>query len=36
MIGNGLGSEEIKNNDKHKSITAAVHFKPVDRLQIGF
>jgi len=35
MIGNGLGSEEIRDNDKYKSITAGIHIKPVDKLQIG-
>jgi hypothetical protein len=35
MIGNGLGSSEILDNDKMKSITAAVHIKPVDALRIG-
>lgn len=35
MIGNGMGSEDIKDNDKNKSVTAAVHIKPADKLQIG-
>lgn len=35
MIGNGIGSKEIIDNDKYKSITAAVHIKPVDRMQVG-
>jgi hypothetical protein len=35
MIGNGLGSSEVLDNDKRKSITAAVHIKPVDGLRIG-
>lgn len=35
MIANGLGSGEIKDNDKHKSITAAVHIKPWDNFQFG-
>lgn len=35
MLGNGLGSSEITDNDKFKSISAAVHVKPVDRLRIG-
>lgn len=34
MIGNGLGSNDVIDNDKTKSITAAVHIKPVDGLQI--
>jgi hypothetical protein len=36
MIGNGLGSSEIVDNDKRKSITAAVHIKPAEGLRIGF
>lgn len=35
MIGNGLGSEDVQDNDKRKSITAAVHIKPIDGLRIG-
>jgi len=35
MIGNGLGSYEVMDNDKYKSVTAAVHIKPHDRFQIG-
>jgi hypothetical protein len=35
MVGNGLGSSEIEDNDKHKSVTAAIHIKPVDKLRIG-
>jgi hypothetical protein len=35
MIGNGIGSNEIIDNDKRKSITAAVHIKPVEELRIG-
>lgn len=35
MIGNGLGSEPVEDNDKYKSITAAVHIKPVDNMRIG-
>lgn len=35
MLGNGLGSGEIKDNDNYKSITAAAHIKPADRLRIG-
>jgi hypothetical protein len=36
FIGNGLGSSEISDNDKRKSMTLAVHIKPADRLKIGF
>jgi len=35
MIGNGLGSADVSDNDNHKSYTAAIHCKPVDRLRIG-
>ena len=35
MLGNGLGSEEVADNDNFKSITAAVHIKPIDALRIG-
>jgi hypothetical protein len=35
MIGNGLGSAEIRDNNKNKSITAAVHIKPADNFRLG-
>jgi len=35
MIGNGLGSSDVLDNDKFKSITAAIHIKPKDGLRIG-
>src|SRR6476660_2761938 len=35
FVGNGLGSAEVQDNDKDKSITAAFHIKPADRLRIG-
>ena len=35
MVGNGIGSSDVLDNDKHKSITAAVHIKPVDDLRLG-
>jgi hypothetical protein len=35
MVGNGLGSEEIFDNNKSKSLTAAIHIKPAERLRIG-
>lgn len=35
MIGNGLGSSDVLDNDKHKSLTAAIHIKPADHLRIG-
>lgn len=36
MVGNGLGSEDVLDNDKRKSVTAAVHIKPAEGLRIGF
>jgi hypothetical protein len=36
FVGNGLGSSEIVDNDKNKSVTLAVHIKPADKLRIGF
>jgi len=35
MVGNGLGSEDVLDNDKRKSVTAAVHIKPAQGLRIG-
>jgi hypothetical protein len=35
FVGNGLGSSEVADNDKDKSVTAAFHIKPADRLKIG-
>ena len=35
FVGNGLGSSEIKDNDKYKSFTVAVHIKPADKLRLG-
>ncbi len=35
MVGNGLGSEDVLDNDKNKSVTALIYIKPVDRLRIG-
>src|SRR5205085_10657086 len=35
MVGNGLGSNDIADNDKYKSVTAAVHIKPADGLRLG-
>jgi hypothetical protein len=35
MVGNGIGSGETEDNDKAKSVTAAVHIKPVEHLRIG-
>jgi hypothetical protein len=36
MLGNGIGSSDVFDNDKRKSITTAVHIKPVEGLRIGF
>ena len=35
FFGNGLGSTEVLDNDKYKSVTAAVHIKPAERLRVG-
>ena len=35
FVGNGLGSSEVEDNDKQKSVTAAVHIKPANRLRLG-
>lgn len=35
LIGNGLGSADVANNDTRVSLTAAVHIKPVDNLKLG-
>jgi hypothetical protein len=35
MLGNGIGSSDVVDNDKHKSLTAAIHIKPRERLQVG-
>ncbi|GAB4024207.1 hypothetical protein GCM10028773_45500 [Spirosoma koreense] len=35
MVGNGLGSGDLADNDGYKSLTAAVHIKPVDGMRIG-
>jgi hypothetical protein len=35
LIGNGLGSSDVANNDDRVSVTAAVHIKPVDNLKLG-
>lgn len=35
MIGNGIGSNEIADNDKFKSVTGAVNIQPVNNLKIG-
>ncbi|MDQ6843512.1 MAG: hypothetical protein M3Z92_04035 [Bacteroidota bacterium] len=35
FIGNGLGSSEIIDNDKNKSITTAIYIKPADKWRFG-
>jgi hypothetical protein len=35
MVGNGIGSGETADNDEAKSLTAAVHIKPIEHLRIG-
>lgn len=35
FVGNGLESMDVEDNGKHKSITAAIHIKPADKLRIG-
>ena len=35
MVGNGLGSTEIEDNDNNKSLTIAAHIKPYENLRIG-
>ncbi len=35
MIGNGLGSSDVKDNDRYKSFTAALHIKPFQKFRIG-
>ena len=35
MLGNGLGSSDILDNDKHKSVTVAMHVKPYRALRLG-
>ena len=35
MIGNGLGSTDVADNNQAKSLTTALHIKPLDNLQLG-
>lgn len=35
MVGNGLGSSDVLDNDKMKSVSLAMHIKPVDKLRLG-
>lgn len=36
FLANGLGSGEIADNDRYKSLTAAAFFKPARNMRIGF
>jgi hypothetical protein len=35
MLGNGLGSGDVEDNNRFKSLTLAVHIKPSDGMRIG-
>ena len=35
MVGNGIGSTDVLDNDARKSITAAMHIKPAEGLRFG-
>jgi hypothetical protein len=35
MVGNGIGSTDVLDNDTRKSITAAIHIKPAEGLRFG-
>jgi hypothetical protein len=35
MLGNGLGSGDVEDNNTFKSVTLAVHIKPTDGLRLG-
>ena len=35
MVGNGLGSTDISDNDKYKSLTTSIYIKPANKLKIG-
>ncbi|WP_324673522.1 hypothetical protein [Hymenobacter sp. GOD-10R] len=35
MVGNGLGSGDVQDNNIFKSLTAAIHIKPKDGMRIG-
>lgn len=35
LVGNGIGSNEVSDNDKYKSITAAIQIRPANDLQLG-
>jgi hypothetical protein len=35
MLGNGIGSSDVTDNDTYKSLTIAAHIKPREKLQVG-
>lgn len=35
MVGNGLGSGDVEDNNLYKSVTLAMHIKPTDGLRLG-
>lgn len=35
MVGNGLGSNDVSDNNIFKSLTVAMHIKPLDGLRVG-
>ena len=35
MVGNCIGSSDLKDNNSQKSITAAVHIRPINSIRIG-
>ena len=35
MVGNGIGSGDLEDNDGNKSVTVAAHMKPIEGLRIG-
>ena len=35
MVGNGIGSPDVTDNDKPKSVSLAMHIKPVKNLRLG-
>ncbi len=35
LVGNGIGASDVADNDKTKSLTTAIHFKPSQGIRIG-
>ncbi|RME00310.1 MAG: hypothetical protein D6814_03760 [Calditrichaeota bacterium] len=35
LVGNGVGSTPVEDNDNHKSLTLALHSRPVEGLELG-